>query len=201
MTCILQPLILDKDEKREMTRHSENLDRIKLALAGLKIGDENITMEEFLDIIFLKRSPNELRVNNFNVHCLKVFRSNMDTQFILNIYVCATYTTSYVAKSARGMSELLKKACDEAKLGNSNLKQQVRIIDNKFLNNVEVSAQEAVYILLQLPLKKSSRQVIFINTSPPAERVYLLNSNIDNLPDDDDVAESNIISRYVAQVR
>ena len=54
-------------------------------------------------------------------------------------------------KSARGMSELLKKACDEAKLGNSNLKQQVRIIGNKFLNNVEVSAQEAVYLLLQLP--------------------------------------------------
>ena len=79
---------------------------LKLALAGLKIGDENITMEEFLhivnldldadisairsnpktDIVFLKRSPNELRVNNFSVHCLKAFRSNMDTHFILNIY-------------------------------------------------------------------------------------------------------------------
>ena len=155
------------------------------------------------DTVYLKRSPNELRVNNFKVQCLKAFRSNMDTQFILNIYGCATYITSYVVKSARGMFDLLKKACDEAKLGNSNLKRQVRIIFflNKFLNNVEVSAQEAVYLLLQLPLKKSSRQVIFINTSPPAERVYLLNSNIDNLPDDDDVAESNIISRYVAQVR
>ena len=31
--------------------------------------------------------------------------------------------------------------------------------------------------------------------------MYLLKSNIDNLPDDDDVAESNIISRYVARVR
>ena len=72
----------------------------------------------------------------------------MDTQFILNIYGYATYITSYVAISARGMSELLKKACDEAKLGNSNLKQQVRIIGNKFLNNVEVSAQEAVYLLM-----------------------------------------------------
>ena len=75
------------------------------------------------DTVFLKRSPNELRVNNFNDHCLKAFRSNMDTQFILNIYGCAAYITSYVAKSARDMSELLKKACDEAKLGNSNLKQ------------------------------------------------------------------------------
>ena len=52
-TCILQPLILSKEEKREMTRHSQNLDRIQLALAGLKIGDENITMEELLDIVNL----------------------------------------------------------------------------------------------------------------------------------------------------
>ena len=101
-TCVLQPLILGKEEKREMTRHSENLDRIKLALAGLKIIDENFTLEEFLhivnldldayilairsniktDTVFLKRSPNELRVNNFNVHCLKALRSNMDMQFI-----------------------------------------------------------------------------------------------------------------------
>ena len=98
----------------------------------------------------------------------------MDTQFILNIYGCAIYITSYVVKSARSMFKLLKKACDEAKLRNNNLKQRVRIIGNKFLNNVEVSAQEAVYLLLQLPLKKSSRQVIFINTSPSAECVYLL---------------------------
>ena len=71
------------------------------------------------------------------------------------------------------MSELLCNAHEEARHGNSNLKQ-VRLIGNKFLNNGEVSAQEAVYLLLQLPLKRSSRQVIFINTSPPDERVYLL---------------------------
>jgi len=94
------------------------------------------------------------------------------------------------------MSDLLRKACEEARLGNSTLKQQVRIIGNKFLNNVEVSAQEAVYLLLQLPLRRSSRQVVFVNTNPPEDRVYLLRSNIDQLPDDAEVAESNAISRY-----
>ena len=74
----------------------------------------------------------------------------------------------------------------EARHGCSTLKQQVRIIDNKFLNNVEVTAQEAV----QLPL---SHEVVFINTSQPDERVYLLSSNIDQLADDTEVAESNII--------
>ena len=94
------------------------------------------------------------------------------------------------------MSDLLRKACEEARHGNSTLKQQVRIIGNKFLNNVEVSAQEAVYLILQLPPKRSSRQVVFVNTNPPEERVYLLKSNIDQLPDDADVAESNVIARY-----
>ena len=70
------------------------------------------------------------------------------------------------------------------------------MIGNKFLNNVEVSAQEAVYLLLQLPLKRCSRQVIFLNTNEPGERVYMLKSNIDQLPDDAEVAESNIIARY-----
>ena len=95
------------------------------------------------------------------------------------------------------MSELLQKACQGEKQGNKNLRQQVRLIGNKFVNNVEISAQEAVYLLLQLSLKKCSREVVFISTSPSENRVYLLKSNIDELDDnDDDVDESNIIARY-----
>ncbi len=98
----------------------------------------------------------------------------MDIQFVLDVYACAMYIVSYISKAQKGMSELLCKACGEAREGNANIKQQVRDIGNKFLNSVEISAQEAVYIILQLPMRKSSRNVIFINTSPPAERVELL---------------------------
>ena len=52
--------------------------------------------------------------------------------------------------------------------------QQVRDIGSKFINNVEISAQEAVYIVLQLPMRKASRQIVFVHTSPPEERVKLL---------------------------
>jgi len=123
----------------------------------------------------------------------------MDIQFILDVYACASYITSYVAKSERGMSELLRNACQEAKQGSANLKQQVRIIGNKFVNNVEVSAQEAVYQLLQMPLRRSSRSVVFLNTSSPEERVCILKSNLDLLPDDADVAASNVITRYMSR--
>ena len=71
------------------------------------------------------------------------------------------------------MSELLRQACSESRKGNQNIKQQVRDIGSKFLNNVEINAQEAVYIVLQLPMRKASRKIIFINTSPPNERVEL----------------------------
>ena len=61
------------------------------------------------------------------------------------------------------MSKLLRKACEEAKEGNKDIVNKVRHIGNKFLNAVEISAQEAVYLVLQMPLRRSSREFQFIN--------------------------------------
>lgn len=63
----------------------------------------------------------------------------MDIQFVLDVYTCAMYVVSYISKPQKGMSELLRRA---------SIKQQVRDIGNAFLNSVEISAQEAVYIIL-----------------------------------------------------
>ena len=52
--------------------------------------------------IFLKRSPNELRVNNYNPTCLLVWRANMDIQYVLDVYACAMYIVSYISKAQRG---------------------------------------------------------------------------------------------------
>ena len=100
------------------------------------------------------------------------------------------------------MSELLRTACNEARKGNSTVKQQVRDIGNKFLNNVEISVQEAEYIVLQLPMRKSSRQVVFINTSPPENRVHLLKplQEISEIDDDSDkISASGLIKRWYDQ--
>ena len=53
---------------------------------------------------------------------------------------------------------------------------RVRQIGNKFRNAVEItsSAQEAVYLLLQMPMRRSSQDFQFISTSPPDERAFLL---------------------------
>ena len=150
--------------------------------------------------IFLKRTPSEIRVNAYNPVLIKAWRANMDIQFVTNVYACAMYIASYVTKSQRGMSELLRKAADEAKLNDgNNIRQQLRAVGNKFLNAVEISAQEACYILLQLCMRKSSRQVIFVNTNLPEERVFLLKpqSVIENMDDDDENIEARgLITRY-----
>jgi hypothetical protein len=150
--------------------------------------------------IFLKRSPNELRINNYNPACLLAWRANMDIQFVLDVYACAMYIVSYISKAQKGMSELLRRACAEAKEGNANIKQQVRDIGNKFWNSVEISAQEAVYVVLQLPMRKSSRNVVFINTSPPADRVELLKplSEIEKMSDEsEEIHSGGLLKQYV----
>ena len=216
-TEILYPL--DSDiPLHEMKQHKENWKTIQKQLNDLKEG-ELVTFNELLvklgvtennyrlairstlnsPSIFLKREPNELRINNYNPACHKAWRANMDIQFVLDVYACAMYIVSYISKAQKGMSDPLRQACTEARKGNSNIKQQVRDIGNKFLNSVEISAQEAVYIVLQLPMKKSSHQVIFINTAPPNERVQLLKPINDILEMEDDcegVYTGGLLQRY-----
>ncbi|XP_062570615.1 uncharacterized protein LOC134232646, partial [Saccostrea cucullata] len=149
--------------------------------------------------VFLKRSPSEMRVNYYNSSVLKAWNANLDIQFVLDPYACATYIVAYISKSQRGISAMLDKASQEAAEGNMDLKRQVRHIGNKFLNFVEVSAQEASYLILQMPLTQASREVVFINTSPPEDRVFLLKhqDELNELPKDStDIKADSMIQRY-----
>ena len=76
----------------------------------------------------------------------------------------------------------------------------MRDIGNKFLNSVEISAPEAVYIVLQLPMQKSSREVIFVPIASPDERVQLFKSinEIEEMDDDSEEIHSNgLLHRYI----
>ena len=90
-TEILQPLLCEDDE--EQKAHAQNFTRVKAFLAAVKPSDEQLTMTDFLSAvqldydsyimairsslktatIFIKRAPNELRVNNYNVQCLRAW--------------------------------------------------------------------------------------------------------------------------------
>ena len=65
---------------------------------------------------------------------------------------------------------------------------------------MEISAQEAVYKVLQLPMRKSSRKVIFVNTAPPEDRVKLLKpmTELEEMDDDsEDVHCTGLLNRYI----
>ena len=134
-TQILYPL--DDDTSQTVIRNRKDLwKNIESKLNDLKEG-KNITFDQLLEdlgitdhkyilairsslscpTIFL-RSPNELRINNYNAACLQAWRANMDIQFVLDVYACAMYIVLYISKAQKGMSELLRKACAEAKEGN-----------------------------------------------------------------------------------
>ena len=109
------------------------------------------------------------------------------------------YIVGYISKSQRGMSAQLNAAEKEARKGNLDLKKQVRHIENVFSNCVEVSAQEAVYLDMQMPLTKCTRDIVFVNTSVPEERIFLLKTKaaLDELPAESiDVESDNVIQRY-----
>ena len=130
---------------------------------------------------------------------LGVWQANHDVQFVLDAYACAMYIVSYINKSAKGMSKLMAEACKEARKGNKSLKEAVRHIGNKFLNAVEVSAQEAAYLILQLSMSSKSRKVEFIPTAPKNERIFLLKSKkeLEELPEEStEIDSDNIVKRY-----
>ncbi|XP_070548911.1 uncharacterized protein [Ptychodera flava] len=216
-TMILTPL--DDDDPEEHKKYVDKYEDIKQKLDHMKEGKSmsycdflatelQISQDDYIKCIrsslrtatvFLQRKPCDLRVNAYMKYLLPAWGANHDLQFVLDPYACAMYIVSYISKSQRGMSALLEQACKEARRGNMELKAQVRHIGNKFLNNVEISAQEAAYIILQMPLTRATRQVVFINTSPPHERTFLLKSKaaLENTPaDSTDIESDNLIKRY-----
>lgn len=96
----------------------------------------------------------------------------MDIQYILDPYACAAYILSYILKGQRDMSHLLSSACKEAKSSENDIQQQVRKIGNTFLRQVEI----ACYLVLQMPLKRASIEVTFVDTNNENEIVIFVKS-------------------------
>jgi PIF1-like helicase/Helitron helicase-like domain at N-terminus/UvrD-like helicase C-terminal domain len=223
MTCILEPLEEDLP-KKVVTKAKQHLESIRIAVRELDRdaigGTIHLTFSEFLDSlrltqaeylsairstlkrpqVFLKREPNAIRINAYNEQILRLHRANMDLQFILDPYACVQYVLMYINKLDRGLSVLLKKAVDEAKGGNVSHQQRLYKIVNTFLNSSEVSAQEAVYHLLSMPMSRCSRGCVFVNTCEPDERIRLAKSQKDLSgldTDSDEVMMPGLLDYYV----
>ena len=216
-TMLLYPLEEDVDQfkkkhaelQRAMNENKDN----DVSFAEFLETVAKMTLEDYIKCIrsslnapkvFLKRAPNEMRVNLFNGKILLAWKANLDIQIVLEPYGCASYVVGYISKIQRGMSAQLEAAAKEARNGNSDIKKQVRHIGNVFSNCVEVGAQEAVYLALQIPLTKGTREVVYVNTCASRDRVFLLRpkSVLDELPAESTNIESdNIVQRYSKRPR
>ena len=123
---------------------------------------------------FPKRNPCEIKINNYMCNCLHIWRANCDIQLSLSPPAMIKYILSYVTKGQKGMSIMIKCACEDATHGSMGLKESVYHMGNVFLNGVETSQEEAAFLLLQLPMIYMTRGTTFINTSPPHKRTFLV---------------------------
>ena len=148
-------------------------------------------------VIVLKREPHEKNINNYNPTVVLAWQANMDVQFVLNAYACVMYVASYIMKTDRAMGVLLKQVAAEVRT--DELRAQLRKIGSAFLDHREVSAQEAAYRVLSMPMKQLSRSVVFVDTNAKKERIAVLKSDdmLKQLDDDDpNVFQKSLIDRY-----
>ena len=195
LTGVKQVLEL-KDLSTDITLQ-EVLDRAHVTLDDYT---KSLSISKCGRSVILKRKPSEQSVNFYSPAILKAWEANMDIQYVVNAYACVMYIASYVLKAEKGMGELLKQAAREMEQGNT--RQQLNKLGSVFLTNREVSAQEAVYRVLSIPLRRCSRSIVFINTDNKESRDALLLpfSQLQNLDDDnEDVYCKNIIDRYAAR--
>ncbi|GFQ72820.1 ATP-dependent DNA helicase [Trichonephila clavata] len=126
-------------------------------------------------------------------------QANMDIQFVLDEYAVA-YLVDYVYKPGRGLSKILRDCIEATAQGKHSLKECLVSVTNQFINSAEISAQEAAWSILELPMSKMSEDTIFIPTFRREDRTRMTKSqeNLKKLDSDSrDVYELNIIDRYV----
>ena len=161
---------------------------------------EALSISEKGTHVVLERTPGEQNVNAYNPTVIKAWEANIDLQFIVDAYACVMYVASYMTKDENGMGELLKQACKEH--ADKDVKTMLRKVGSTFLNHREISAQEATYRILSMPMKKLSRSVVFVNTDPRNERIAVLKTK-DQLEnkhkDDEDIFQTSLVDRYIAR--
>ena len=149
MTIISHPLTAD-DIAPEYLKSAKEDNADKLKKMYDKFEDNNqkplkqllecasLTEEEYMQAlnrssglisIILKRKPADTCVNNFNPTILKIWRANMDIQYVTDPWACAMYILSCISKGELQMGKLLKEASKECG-ADDLIRQQIRKVGN-----------------------------------------------------------------------
>ena len=158
-----------------------------LQLVKLSETDYNLAIQSSIrkEKVFYKRLPKHCFINPFNLAILERWRANMDIQYCLHPYSIAEYVSSYMCKGNRAMSRALRKMQEILeKNPNITFGGGLRLIANALIKSREISVQEAVFIILGLPLRFASRSVKYVNTNFPENRLLMMKTQeeIEKLP-------------------
>ncbi|XP_077547716.1 uncharacterized protein LOC144159944 [Haemaphysalis longicornis] len=127
----------------------------------------------------------------------------MDLQIILDHYACAAYVVDYVNKSDRGMSSLKRTVMEILKANpNDDFEAVIRKLLVDMLKGIEMSSQEAAWFLLRQDMSHKSREVVYVPTGFPEERVRVRKTReeLDKLPPGStDVWKLNLVQKYEAR--
>ncbi|XP_050310997.1 uncharacterized protein LOC126746701 isoform X2 [Anthonomus grandis grandis] len=190
-SVILTPIKIDKTKEADLRKAMS--EKFLMIMRRLKykpdlsfenfLADLGMSKDEYLNVIqhnifkttlFLERLPKDGFINNFNTEMFSMMKSNMDIQLVFEPYGCCTYIVNYINKSQRGVSDILMKTMEEIKKGNLDVKGKLKSLAAAFLNASEVSAQEAAYSVLQLPMHDTCTSYVYIHTNPIKERTKML---------------------------
>ena len=152
--------------------------------------------------MYLKRRVKDQWVNNYNKDLIRCWNGNMDIQYVLDPYACAMYIVSYITKAEREMGDLLKNAQKEASEGNIDAVSQLRKLGSVYLQHREISVMGAIYLTCSMPLKNSTRNVVFLQTSEDGQKISLpLKQLQENAGKSDQVWMTTQIDKYVGRPR
>ena len=120
--------------------------------------------------VILKRSVNEIFVNNYNTEWLRAWNGNLDIQVCFDYYGVVTYITDYMLKAEESEMEFLNEAAKSC--AGQPLNAKMKVLAHAFLSHRQMGESEAYYrIMPHMHLTESNVKTIFVSTGFPSKRL------------------------------
>jgi hypothetical protein len=94
----------------------------------------NLTEDEYIQAIqctlkqpkiFLKETFSHIWNNSFSKYMPVMWNANTDAQYVLNVYVVASYCTSYMKKVDKYMTSAFRRICKEHEISHIDAMQMI----------------------------------------------------------------------------
>ena len=179
--------LFDKIEIDDILIHAEIASDLK---TSRQLYYEALGVSKKGKVIILKRTVQEIWVNNYNPEWMLAWDGNMDIQLCLDFFAICTYITDYYTKDETGTLTHLIKAVKECH--GKGQKETMRALANEFSSHRQVGESEAYYKLFpEMHLTESSVKTVFIAGGFPEKRNVFLRKVNKNKEKDDSEDEEN----------